>query len=89
MILHTWRGRAGGRRITLTHDFECTGVVMLFLLSPQVVIEKRLIRILGLLCLTDLPRSYLNRPWQKKSYPCLNKWDITCDDDSNMISQDS
>jgi hypothetical protein len=85
MILHTWRGRAGGRRIALTHDFGCTGVVMLFLLSPQVVIEKRLIRILP----TDLPRSYLYRPWQKKSYPCLNKWDITCDDDSNMISQDS
>jgi hypothetical protein len=51
MILHTWRGRAGGRRIALAYDFESTGVIMLFLLSPHIVIERRLIRVLGLLCL--------------------------------------
>lgn len=49
------------------------------------VIKRRLIRILGLLYPTGLPRSYLNRPWQKKSYRSPDKREVTCDSTSNIV----
>jgi hypothetical protein len=47
------------------------------------VIERRLIRIRDLLYPTGLPRSYVNRSWQKKSYRSPDKREVTCGAASN------